>query len=116
MIAHRNLEQLLKSGRADAEKADYVGEELNARQQVLLNLFKEEENPSFLLMKDIQEIKSFVLLVSALFLLKPQANKVRKGDITLPTRKEIGDFTKQRNVSDYLSQLTEGMPQKGVKA
>jgi hypothetical protein len=117
------LRTIIKVGkRADAEKVDYVGEELNARQQVLLNLFKEEEELP--LPSDegySRNQKAFALLVSALFLsvVAYGANKVRKGDITLPTRKEIGDFLSKTkaNASDYLSQLRQKwMPQKGVKA
>ena len=65
--------------------------------------------------------KAFALFVSALFLSATAygVHKVRKGDITLPTRKEIGDFLSKTksNASDYLSQLRQKwMPQKGVKA
>ncbi|WP_316358236.1 hypothetical protein [Candidatus Neptunichlamydia sp. REUL1] len=162
--------------RAEAEEVNYVGEELNARQQVLVDLFKKEEGispPSTVgeelnedqqvlvdLFKKEEEIsppstvgeelnedqqvlvgpfkkeeeisppsterysrnqKAFALFVSVLFLSTTAygANKVRKGDITLPTRKEIGDFLSKTksNASDYLSQLRQKwMPQKGVKA
>ena len=65
--------------------------------------------------------KAFALFVSVLFLSATAygANKVRKGDITLPTRKEIGDSLSKTksNASDYLSHLRQKwMPQKGVKA
>ena len=65
--------------------------------------------------------KVFALFVSVLFLSGAAygVHKVRKGDITLPTRKEIGDFLSKTksNASDYLSQLRQKwMPQKGVKA
>ncbi|QVL56433.1 MAG: hypothetical protein KFB95_04350 [Simkaniaceae bacterium] len=65
--------------------------------------------------------KAFALFVSVLFLSATAygVHKVRKGDITLPTRKEIGDFLSKTksNTSDYLSQLRQKwMPQEGVKA
>jgi len=108
--------------RAEAEEVDYVGEALNARQQVLVDLFKkEEEIPPPSTEGYSRNQKVFALFVSVLFLSGAAygANKVRKGDITLPTRKEIGDFLSKTksNASDYLSQLRQKwMPQKGVKA
>jgi len=108
--------------RAEAEEVDYVGEELNTRQQVLVDLFKKEEEISPPSTEGYsRNQKAFALFVSVLFLSGAAygANKVRKGDITLPTRKEIGDFLSKTksNASDYLSQLRQKwMPQKGVKA
>jgi len=65
--------------------------------------------------------KALALFVSVLALTAVGygVHKVRKGDITLPTRKEIGDFLSKTkaNASDYLSQLRQKwMPQEGVKA
>ena len=61
---------------------------------------------------------AFLVSVLALTTVGYGIHKVRKGDITFPTRKEIADFLSKTkaNASEYLSQLRQKKPQEGVKA
>ena len=112
---------------SDLNKVDMS--DLNKSQKELVNLFikvpevktERSEVPEVAAAKGYsREQKAFALFVSVMFLSATAygANKVRKGNITLPTRKEIGNFLSKTksSPSEYLSQLRQKWMPQGVKA